>query len=931
MQDFLYETAQRVINEQQEQLENAVIVLPNRRAALFLKKHFGTLISGAIWAPQIISAEEFLEDLSGVSVLNNVQLQFEFYEIYKKVVPVEEQNSFDEFMQWGTTLLQDFNEIDRYLIAPDKIFSYVNEARAIEVWNLELSEITEVQHNYLKFWKQMESLYTALRHELESRQLAYPGLSYRIAANQLSDEKIENSPYHHIYFAGFNALTAAEQLIMERFVLAKKATMLFDADAYYLNDELNEAGLFMRQLKKKPHFEHGFKNIGNHFKSPKNITIYAVPKNVGQAKLTGKLLEEADNSNDYRDTAVVLADENLLLPVLQSLPDEVEKVNITMGYPINNSPIYTFFERFIHLHQKTELFFEQRKTVSFYFKDLFNLLEHPFLASLSSEITPSAIQQCKADIEQSNAVYIPVGELMDYIPLLKDIGIQEEGELTVNFIIKRLLQLIETAKNNYTDGGKAASQKLDIEYLFNLAKILNQINDLQKRFNSIEKLSTFYSIFKQLCKQATIPFFGEPLSGLQLLGVLETRTIDFKNLIITTVNEGVLPSGKSQNSFIPYDIKHQFGLPTHKEKDAIYAYHFYRLIQRAENISLIYNSSADKMGGGERSRFIEQLVNELPKYNPEISITETLVQTPLPADHSTAISIPRNTLIDEKIKAHLETGISPSAINAFLTCPLDYYYRYVIGIKEPEEIEESIAANSFGSIIHEALEEAYKAQIGKTVVKEQLQELEKLAKEKCIELFTEKYGSTTLKVGKNHLIYTVAQSYIHEFFKQEKVLIAKKSLRIISLEEKLNQPFEFEFNGEKITATLKGTADRIDEVDEKLRVIDYKTGIVDNAKLKLSKGFDEVDLSKFGQAIQLMIYGYMYTKQHHLTELPESGILSLRKIRDGLSALNFDAKFPNSNHLEAVEELLNRIFTEMLEKDCFEHNSAAKYCKFCNQ
>tara|TARA_R110002049_G_scaffold166649_5_gene332774 strand:+ start:6837 stop:9629 length:2793 start_codon:yes stop_codon:yes gene_type:complete len=930
MQDFLYETAQRVINEQQEELENAVIVLPNRRAALFLKKHFGTLIKGAIWAPKIISAEEFLEELSDVSVLDNVQLQFEFFEIYKKVVPLEEQNSFDQFMQWGTTLLQDFSEIDRYLIDPKKIFSYVNEARAIEVWNLELTDITEVQMNYLKFWKQMETLYNSLRKYLEEQQLAYPGLSYRIAAERLSEEKIVNTPYNHIYFAGFNALTAAEQLIMERFVLAKKATMLFDADAYYLNDQLHEAGLFMRQLINKPHFKHGFETVGNHFKKNKNITIYSVPKNVGQAKLAGELLQKANKINEYRDTAVVLADENLLLPVLQSLPDEVEKVNITMGYPINNSPIYTFFERFIHLHQKAELYKEQRNTVAFYYKDVFNLLDHPFLASISSSITAASIQACKTKVEHSNAVNLTISDLVEYFPILENISITKDEGLSVDFLLKKALQLIEIAKNNYSDTDKSANEKLDIEYLFHLAKIFNQITDLQKRFNSIDKLSTFYSIFKQLCKQATIPFFGEPLSGLQLLGVLETRTIDFKNLILLTVNEGVLPSGKSQNSFIPYDIKNQFGLPTHKEKDAIYAYHFYRLIQRAENISLIYNSSSDKMGGGERSRFIEQLVNELPSYNPDVSIVETLVQTPLPQSNSNEISIERNDLIDQKIKDHLKRGISPSAINAFITCPLDYYYRYVIGLKEPEEIEESIAANSFGSIIHESLEEAYKDQVGKTIVKEQLTDLEKAAKEACRNLFTEKYGSTTLNVGKNHLIYSVAQSYIHEFFKQEKELLKAHTLRIISLEEKLKEPFTFNFKGNEITANLKGIADRIDEVDGNLRVIDYKTGLVDNTKLKLSKDFDEIDLSKFSQAIQLLIYGYIYAKKHQLNELPESGILSFRKIKDGLSSLLFDQKFPMENHLEAVEELLSRIFTDMLEKNSFEHNSDAKYCKFCS-
>lgn len=929
MHDFLFETAQRVINEQKEELENTVIILPNRRAALFLKKHFGSLINGPIWSPKIISAEEFLEDLSDSNVLDNVQLLFEFYAVYKQVIPFEEQNSFDQFIQWGNTLLQDFNEIDRYLIDPKKLFEYVNEARALEVWNLEIGKITEVQQNYLSFWRQMETLYHAFRSHLETQQLAYSGLSYRKAAEGLTDEKIQRSPYHHIYFAGFNALTAAEQLIMERFVMAKKATMLFDADEYYVKDELHEAGFFMRQLEKKPHFETSFKALSQHFKASKKISIYAVPKNVGQAKLAGKLLKEASSANNYRDTAVVLADENLLLPVLQSLPDEVDKVNITMGYPISNSPIYTFFERYIHLHQKAELNAEQRGSVGFYYKDVINLLEHPFLPSVSVDFTASAITAAKSKIEDNNLIYLSVEELVSYLPLMSSIGIKRAEELNVNFLIKKLLSIIEKGKNSYSETKKETSDNLAVEYLFHLAKILNQILELQQRFNNIEKLSTFYIIFKQLCRQTTIPFFGEPLSGLQLLGVLETRTIDFKNLIILTVNEGVLPSGKSQNSFIPYDIKRQFNLPTHKEKDAIYAYHFYRLIQRAEQVTLVYNSSSDKMGGGERSRFIEQLVNELPNYNSNIEIEEKVVQTPLPAKNAMDISIDCTEDINEAIQKHLNRGISPSAINTFTSCPLEYYYKYILGLKEPKETEENIAATSFGNIIHESLDFAYKPHLGKTISKAHVTDLKKNAKAHCQKKFFEKYGRKSLSVGKNYLIYTVAQSYLDAFFEEEAKLLEDNLLRIIQLESELEVSFSFDYQGKPIVVKLKGKVDRIDEVNNHIRVIDYKTGVVDDKKLKLTESIEEMDLAASGQAIQLLIYAYCYAKTAGLNQLPEAGILSFRKIKSGLSKLHFDKKFPLENRIEAVEELLSRIFTNMLDVHVFEHRIESKFCKFC--
>ncbi|MBR9832804.1 hypothetical protein GYB57_11710 [bacterium] len=929
MQDFLYQTAEYVLNEQKDQVADSVIILPNRRAALFLKKHFGQLIENPIWSPQIISAEEFLEELSDVNVLDNLSLQFELFSVYQTVVPKEEQDSFDQFIQWGQILLQDFNEIDRYLIDPEAIFSYVNEARAIEIWNLEAQEISDVQHQYLQFWKQMQSLYTAFREHLSKKKQAYSGLSYRLAAENLTTEKVATLSYQHIYFCGFNALTAAEQQIIERLIHAQKATMLFDADEYYLNDELHEAGLFLRQLRKKTNFNNGFKWIGQHFKSPKKIDIYSVPKNIGQAKLAGQLLQEMNHPNNFKDTAVVLCDENLLIPVLQSLPEAVNAVNITMGYPINNSPIYTFFERFIHIHAKAELQNEQRKDYSFFYKDVFNILDHPFMQTILPISEISTIGAQKTAIRQNNIVYLNQEKMAEYLPFLKSICIFDPEQLSVNALLKKLLHLINQAKNFYNDGDENGTNQLQLEYLFHFAKIFNQITDLQHNYNSITETSTFYSIFKQLCRQSTIPFFGEPLMGLQLLGVLETRTIDFKHLIMLSVNEGILPSGKTVNSFLPYDIKTQFGLPTHKEKDAIYAYHFYRLIQRAESVSLLYNSTPDPLGGGEPSRFIKQILHELNEYNPHIKMEEKLVQTNLKEYKATTIKIDKTAEIRQQIIEYFKRGVSPSAINTYLNCPLDFYYRYILKLKEPEELEESIAPNSFGDILHESLEEAYRGVLNQNIVPEMITNLEKIAQAKCSSLFIDKYSQQTIQFGKNHLIFNVAQDYIHLFFEQEKKVLKNNQLRVIGLEENFQTTLTFQYNRAEIPCILRGKIDRIDEWNSNIRVIDYKTGIVIEKDLKLDKPFEEIDFSKHAQAFQLLFYAYLYHKKHITKELPISGIISMRKIKQGLFPIVFGSKFQSDDIIEDFENKIKLIFEEMLTKESFEHKSDAKYCKFC--
>lgn len=912
-------------------MSEITVVLPNKRASLFFKQHLSNLIDKPIWLPHIIGTKELIEQLSDFELIDNTIQLFELYEVYAK--NNKNPEPFDEFAKWGQIVLHDFNEIDRYLVPTNQLFKHVNEARAIEVWNVDGQPISEFQQKYLDFWKQLGELYENYTTHLTHKGLAYEGLAYRKVAQEISANPEEfitkKIDAKHLVFAGFNAFNKAEVKIIEALKKQNKCRVIFDADKYYLDDLTQESGLFLRKWKEKDFFK-PFGIVNEKFKtSKKQIDILGVPQNVGQAKYLSTVLDKI-KPEEYTQTAVVLADENLLVPVLQSIPEKVENINVTMGYPLKNTPLNNFFEIYLATYINAERYGNKGK-LTYHYKDLLKLLQLPFTQIVFGSET---CQTIKEHIVKHNWVFINKNNLAW---INEQLSLPFAETININQLLKQCVRFIEQGKHYYTNQ-KEEKVYLELEYLFQFAKLFQQLIGLTSVYPFIETPKSFYSLYRQILSSYNIELYGEPLKGLQVLGMLETRNIDFKNVILVSANEGILPSGKSFNSFIPFDIKRyaEYGLPTHIEKDAVYAYHFYRLIQNADNVTVLYNTQTDEFGSGEQSRFVTQIENELPLYNSEIKINKQLVIYPTNDNSVDRVEIEKTSEIIAKIKERFKDGFSPSALTTYLECPLNFYYNYIIGVKDADEVEEEVEMSSFGTFVHNALEQLYKPFIGKNVTEFDLKEMLKKADDEVVKAFTEeKFTLNELKRGKNLLTLNVAQNYVKTFITNELKLIKDRPnlLYIKSLEEELKA--DVLVNGEKVK--LKGKADRIDVFEDVLRVVDYKTGKVEPNDLKVAN-IELLSEGKRAKAFQVLTYALMYSKYNDISNQNlRSGIVSFKKLSEGFMPFGIGAsrQIPDN---EITQELLNNfenlvisVIEQILDKNIpFIHNSDAKWCKFCD-
>lgn len=924
MSNFLEQTAQHLITTYGEKISDVCIVLPNKRAGLFLKQHLSKLIDKPIWLPPIIGAEDLFEQLADKEIIDNLTQLFELYEVYLKTV--KEPESFEEFSKWGQMLLHDFNEIDRYLIPADKLYEYINEARAIEVWNLG-EEITEFQSQYLMFWKQMGGLYKAYKQHLYNSNKAYQGAAFRIVAEEIVENPTrfisDKIKWSKIIFAGFNALTAAEETLITALIKEGKAEILWDADEYYLEDKYQESGLFLRKFKEKAVFS-PFNWVSNKFKTEqKNINILGIPQNIGQAKYLANIFAELQNDNNFEDTAVVLADENLLIPVLQSLPESVDTINVTMGYPLKNTPLNNFFEIYFTTVLNAERF-GKKEQLTYHYNDILKLVQLPFSQVVFGEENCTKIKQ---QIIKNNWVFINKDKL-DFINEL--LPIKLSTTYSINELLANCLQFVEKGKAHYINTQKETNNKLELEYLFLFSKLFNQLIELNQKYPFLTEIKSFYSVYRQLLSSLSIELYGEPLKGLQVMGMLETRNIDFKNVILLSTNEGMLPSGKSFNSFVPFDIKNEYHLPTHVEKDAIYAYHFYRLVQNAENMYIMYNTESGSFTTGEQSRFVTQIENELSDFE-NINITKKIITYPTLKNTTEKISVEKSPKILAKIEELFERGVSPTALNTYINCPLDFYYKYVIGVREADDVEETIDHSSFGTYIHRVLEILYQpfANQKTNITVEDVKLMLKKAPDVALQVFSENMTERELKSGKNLLTFSVAQNYINTFLKNEINFIkkSKDDLYIKLLEQSLEGSLQLNGN----TIKLKGTADRVDTFGNTLRIIDYKTGLVNVADLKI-KSVEQLKEGKKSKAFQILMYAYLYAQQNELSNTQlHSGIISFRTLSSGFMPFILDKeKEISAAILTDFETVLKELFTEIINPEIpFTHQATAQYCEFC--
>jgi hypothetical protein len=904
---FLDKIAQVLIENYSDKLSNTIVVLPNKRAKIFLIEALKKQVDGNILSPEIISIEDFIQDIAGIRTVDPIELLFEFYDVYLSVTEKANQQSFELFANWAKTLLQDFNEIDRYLLDPSYVLSYLKDIEDIKKWGIEVENKTQLLENYIDFWKLLPNYYQTLYAHLLKKGIGYQGLIYREAVGSL-DHFSKSITDKNYVFAGFNALNASEEKIIQHLIASDQAKIYWDADQTFLNDPYHDAGLFVRRFKKgwKEYKSNHFEWIVDDFSQTKNIQVIGTPKTIGQAKIAGGIIENIINENPNTTldkVAVVLGEENLLVPLLYSLPSTVGALNITMGYPSKNNPAQILIAKLFKMH--TNALARNAKNYVLYYKDVLDILTHPLVEPYAQ--TSSLVNL----INKNNYTFITHHKLMELNANPTDLFLLlfqkwENGSIAVLETVSKLLLAIKDNLSNDSE-----EEKITKAFVFSIFKVINKLINYYSQHEHIDKIETLYAIYKQVIDLASVSFEGEPLNGLQIMGVLESRVLDFDTVIVTSMNEGKFPAGKSQNSFIPYDVKRELGLPTFKEKDAIYTYHFYHLLQRAKNIYLLYNTESEGLDAGEKSRFITQLeVEKQPKH----TLTHEIYNAVLPETAYTPMVIEKSESVMLRLKEIAYVGFSPSALTSYIRNPIQFYFQKILRIREVEEVEENIALNTLGTIIHETLKSLYDPFIGRFISESDIQKCFKQIDDEVLKQFKVVYKEGEIKKGRNLLAFEVAKRNVSNFLKVELESIkAGDAIKILALEE----TFQRTLNHPTLPfpVLIKGNVDRIEERNGVIRIIDYKTGKVEKSSVMLKTWKGLTEEIKNDKIIQVLAYAYMYETEAKSKPI-EAGIISFKNLKSGFLPFNFkEEKEGNmiinevvmTNYLEQIVLLLNEI------------------------
>jgi ATP-dependent helicase/nuclease subunit B len=950
MQPFLQKLAAYIFTHYPTKVSELCIVLPNKRAKIFLLHYLSKEFGKPIWAPAIYSIEDFISQLNGSQPIDEVTACFEFYSVYAKIEG-EQAQSFDDFLTWAPTLLHDFNELDQYLIDTTALFNYLSDERAISLWNLGTKELSDFQKKYLRFWKSLVNYYTQYKQHLVSKNLQYGGMAYRKAAENCV-QLTKNKNWFKLLFAGFNALNTAEKVCIKSLVDAGMADVLWDADEYYVNQTHQEAGKFIREFKalfpKATQTGEFLWQSNELATSAKRIVIAGVAQQVGQAMVAGELLQEMakKDSFNFKNHALVLADENLLMPVLHALPDEIKQFNVTMGYPLQHLSLHVLMDSIFNLHENAQKFGKSGSgtTTRYYYHDIKKVLLHPYMIALSSNEdrhTKKSLRNFIHELENENILFVSHAKIEDYFSSENRLHFEtvlkllKPWQMDVTAAINSILTLLDSLLQHWINSG-TQQYSMEREVASHYTKIIKRIHSLITNTSKgvLTEIKTLRSIVSQLVKSQSIAFIGEPLEGLQVMGMLETRTLDFETVILVSANEGILPAGKKENSFIPLELKSKFGLPTYADKDAIFGYHFYRLLQQAKEIYLIYNTETDEFGSGERSRFITQLQQELPAINKQVTIEEKRYTFELDKGSlNAAIQISKNEFVESKLLYLVERGLSPSLFNTYRDCSLKFYFKYIAGLEETEDPDDGIDNASFGTVIHAVLEKNYIPFVSQTIDAQKLKQAFKDLYLKVENEFRAIHVNGDLTLGINLLNVKVAEKYLEEFLATElKYLNELKKegtvLKLLHLEKELTSTIVV--NG--ITINLKGKADRIDQIGNTIRIIDYKTGYVEASQALKIKDWELLKNEKFNKGFQLLMYAYLWNKTASTNKFElHSGIYSLRSLSKGLMLVSVDGEFNLKEEiLQQFEDELKVLLQEMfdLQKD-FSQTSNQKICDDC--
>lgn len=913
------------------------VVFPNKRASIHFKRQIVSQLSKTSWMPITSSVQQAMEKWSGLHLVDSLDVALELMSINDKDAnnKVLKQN----FFGLASQMAKDFDEIDQYKVDAKNLFESLNEVKIIE--NYTFSEYTlsnedsyKAQSKYLQFFSSLINYYSALRLNLFSRKVGYYGMITRCLSELPTDELVKRIDGKKIVFAGFNALTTTEEDVVVRLVENGNAVMLWDLDEYYINDKKQEAGRFAndffakhRNLAGKKDYDnehHGISFIGNALSTAeKEINVISVSGSSVQANALQLMMEKRENS------VVVLADEALLIPTLNSLPDSVGEINVTMGYPFANTPLYGFIDQIFRFqHSLSDSKIDLWPLASFcdadFIKLVFNGKDYDSLMSWLKD------KQSSSDLSLHVKDFSSIGKSDDNQEdgasedLARFLALSSTKWIDSKDCIENLKSILRVSLQKIKDESYFVKNQISVA-----GKVLNKVESLIKKYDSVEILD-LQMLILQIGREMSIAMKGEA-DGLQVMGLLETRNLDFDVVNMLSVNEGVIPKNKNSNSLIPYDVRKYYNLPTYNQQQAVYAYHFYRLLHNAKKINLFYNSLSDSSGLGEPSRFIRQIEYELVKKNPKVKLQHFQYKSPIINLKSNIISVDKDDTMLKKI-----TKLSPTSISTYLRCSLQYYWKYIMNIN-CDEVNEEIQMNVIGSIIHNTLDELYRNFGNEIVTESKFLEVRNQYLDKCYQnaLRNNNFRNGLPKTGFNSIIASVIDTMISRFLDNEHNIVKENSLRILCTEKELS----FHLNN----VELHGFADRIDLLNDKLRVIDYKTGSVNPYDVSISANAKQLQ-DMHDKSIQLIMYKYLFIKMlnsntlgldealiaHIEEENIVPGIIALQKMSNGV----FELKVNNADLANDFEAQCDIMF-EQLISDIFDKNNPftqtddTKVCGYC--
>ena len=951
MTPFLQQIASLFYQQYGAEVSRLAFVFPNRRTGLFFQKYLSEVADKPLFSPTILTINDLFVQLSGKQTADRINMLFMLYDIYVRHSGSTE--TFDEFLYWGEMLLNDFDDVDKYMADARMLFTNVTDLREIEndFSFLDAEQIAAIrtfwssfypkgdspnQEEFLAVWKILYTLYNDLRDALAAEGRGYEGMIFREVVEQMEQNNCCDLPYTKVVFVGLNALSVAEERFLIQLQKRGIADFYWDYASDKVTDPNNKASYFV---------ERNLKNFPSQYPLPAEekvdteIEVIGIPSGIGQAKQVYTLLNELCKEDEMSPeealrTAIILPDEHLLIPVLNAIPEQIRRINVTMGYPLAGTPVASLMEYILALQKNVR--YVDRQPV-FYFRDVLPILNHRYISSTCPEIVNALVK----DIAENNRIYISAADL-GKTDLLSVLFLPVTDVNTFSDYLINVLQELNKVMHALSSGEEEedATQRtndLEQEFIFHYFTTVNRMKEIMQDAGIEMKIDTYFRLLKRVTDTITIPFRGEPLSGLQIMGVLETRALDFDQLIILSMNEGIFPLRKAANSFIPYNLRRGFGLPTYEHQDSVWAYHFYRLIYRASHVSLLYDTRSNGLQTGEVSRFVHQL-----HYHYEVPLQNKLVVYNVSSAKTPALQVKKTDEVMQRLNAFHKGGnraISASAVNTYLDCPLKFYFSVVEGIQEEEEVSETIESNVFDSILHKVMEELYMPLCGKIVTADLLKAIKKdtpVLTGAIARAFAEIFFMSDVVrplTGQNFLIGEMIRKYVEKILERDSKLTP---FRYIESERKINRLFTLGDNRTEIQ--LKGFIDRIDEVRDAVRIIDYKSGSGTSVFTSVESLFDKEDKDRAKAVMQVFMYSWMLGAAPAGKTI-QPGIYYMRT----LFSDSFDASVSRriertktepvtdfSAYSEAFEGELRRCLDEIFGRETpFTQTTTEKACAWC--